>query len=128
VAVTSTTAGNHTNTISENTLLATDPTGAIQVTNWSPSSATLQVNAVQPPSPSKSFSGNTVWVGQISVLSINIKNNDVTNVLTQVSLSDSLPSNVAVCSPALPAGWNTNCGGSAAVTGPGGNPLASGEH
>ena len=127
VSVTSTTAGNLVNTIPATTLQAADPTGTIQVTNTTPASATLQVIAIQKPSLSKSFNGNTVWTGQISVLSIIIKNNDASSALTQVSLSDSLPNNVIVGSPALPAGWNTNCGGSAAVTGSGGLPLANGD-
>ncbi len=106
VNVTSTIAGNHVNTIPTGALNASDPTGTIPVTNTTPASATLQVNAVQPPSLSKAFAPNTVWVGQTSVLTITVRNNDTNTALTQLSLTDNLPTDVTVASFA-----STQCGG-----------------
>ena len=84
-------------------------------------------NSVLAPSVSKTFAPNTIWIGQNSVLTISIHNTDPNYPLSQVSLSDTLPSNVVVANPALPAGWNTNCGAGAAVAGPGGSALAPGD-
>lgn len=123
VSVTSTVSGNHDFYIPIGNLHATDPTGTTAVTNATDAKSTLFVNSLQPPSLSKSFNGNTVWVGQISTLSINIRNNDPNYPLTHVSLTDSLPANVRIASPAFPSEWNTNCGG-AVVNGPGGSSLA----
>ena len=103
---------------------ATDPTGTIPVTNTTPASATLQVNAVQPPSLSKTFAPNTVWVGQNSVLTITVRNTDTAASLTQTSLTDNLPTNITLATSPSPT--LTNCGGSASVTDTGGNPLAGG--
>ncbi|MGA2820793.1 MAG: hypothetical protein ABSF61_09085, partial [Anaerolineales bacterium] len=107
VDVTSTTAGNLVNTILANTLIATDPTGTIPVTNTTPASATLQVNAVHAPTLSKGFVPNTIWIGQTSTLTITIRNNDPNYAITRVSLTDNLPANVTVASP--PA--SPQCGG-----------------
>ncbi len=123
VNVTSTIAGNHVNTLPANTLRSVDPTGTIDVTNTTPASATLQVNAVQPPSLSKSFAPNTIWVGQSSALTITIRNNDTGAALTKVSLIDTLPANIVIAnSTVTPA----SCG-SVSVTGPSGSALASGD-
>ena len=124
VNVTSTIAGNHINTMPAGTLNATDPTGTVPVTNTTPASATLQVNAVQPPSLSKTFAPNTIWVGQNSVLTITVRNTDTAASLTQTSLTDNLPTNITLATPPSPT--LTNCGGSASVTNSGGNPLAGG--
>ncbi len=113
VHVTSSITGNHVNTIPANVLKATDPTGAIPVTNTTPASATLQVSTVQPPTLSKSFTPNTIWVGQTSQLAIVIRNNDLNAPLTQASLGDTLPPNVTIVNP--PAPTLTGCG-SASLT------------
>lgn len=123
VNITSTVAGNHVNTIPANTLRSTDPTGTIAVTNTTPASATLQVNAVQPPSLSKSFAPNTIWVGQTSQLTITIRNNDTSASLTQLSLTDNLPTNIVIANSTV----TTTACGSPTVTGPGGNPIANGD-
>ena len=125
VNVTSSIAGNHINNIPANTLNATDPTGTVAVTNTTPASATLQVNAVQPPSLSKSFAPNTIWVGQTSVLTITVRNNDTAAALTQTSLTDNLPANIRIANSSVTL---TSCGGGASVTGSGGNPLTSGRY
>jgi LPXTG-site transpeptidase (sortase) family protein len=125
VNVTSTIPTSYILTIPPNRLVSTDPTGTIAITNTTPASATLQVNTVQPPSVTKSFSSNTIWVGQTVTLSIRITNNDTNNSLTQVSLADTLPTNVYVYS--TPSVSGTNCGSSFSVTGPGGNTLSGGE-
>ena len=123
--VTSIIPGNHVNTIPDNALRSTDPTGTIIVTNTTPASATLQVNSVQPPSLSKTFAPNTVWVGQTSTLTITIRNTDTSAALTQLALTDTLPANILIAgSPALTL---TACGGSASVTGAGGNPISGGD-
>lgn len=125
VNVTSTIAGNHVNTIPTNTLKSTDPTGTVNVTNTTPASATLQVNAIQPPTLSKTFSPNTIWVGQTSQLTITVRNTDSNASLTQTSLTDNLPANIVIANP--PSVLLTSCGGSASVTGPGGGAAASGD-
>jgi LPXTG-site transpeptidase (sortase) family protein len=125
-SVTSTVSGNHDFLIPASNLHATDPTGTVAVTNDTDAKNTLFVNSLQPPSLSKSFNGNTVWVGQTSILSINIRNNDPNYPLTNVSLTDALPANVKIASSPLPGGWSTNCG-SPVVHGPGGGALAPGD-
>ncbi|HTX78440.1 MAG TPA: hypothetical protein VMC62_02180, partial [Longilinea sp.] len=127
VNVTSTIPSTYIPTIPANRLVSTDPTGTIDITNTTPASATLLVNSVQPPSLTKSFAKNTMWVGETTVMSIRITNNDTNYSLSQVSLTDALPTNIMVSSPALPSGWSTNCGSSVSVTGPGGSALAGGE-
>jgi LPXTG-site transpeptidase (sortase) family protein len=124
VNVTSIIPGNHVNTMPASVLNATDPTGTTPVTNTTPASATLQVNAVQPPSLSKTFAPNTIWVGQTSVLTITVRNTDTSASLTQTSLTDNLPTNIMLATPPSPT--LSGCGGSASVTDPGGNPLAGG--
>lgn len=95
VDVTSTTAGNLINTIPAGALTSTTLDGAtpVAITNTTPASATLNVIAVQPPSLSKNFVPNTIGVGQTSVLTITIRNNDTNNSLTQTTLTDTLPTN-----------------------------------
>lgn len=112
VKVSSITAGNHINSIPANTVRATNPAGTIQLTNPTPADATLRVNTVQPPSLSKTFSPNTIWVGQTSTLTITLRNTDTGTDLTNVSLTDNLPANVTVAAP--PA--SPQCGGSITST------------
>jgi LPXTG-site transpeptidase (sortase) family protein len=97
-------------------LINTIPTGALtstgndtNISNTTPASATLSVGTVQPPSLSKSFSPNTVWAGQTSQLTINIKNNDLYTDLTNASLTDSLPENIVVADPATFSLTGTGC-------------------
>ncbi len=119
--VTSLVATTHINTIPANNLKSTDPTGTIPVTNTASASNNLLVNAVLAPSVVKTFSNNTPYVGQVVTLTINIKNNDPTYTITDVSLTDSLPGQVRVANATV---TKTNCG-SPTVTGPTGNPLAA---
>ncbi|MBA3073493.1 MAG: hypothetical protein FP831_07850, partial [Anaerolineae bacterium] len=109
VNVTSTTANTYYNTIEALALKATDPTGTINITNQTPSSSNLVVSSITPPSLSKSFSSNTRWVGQNSTLTIRIRNNDLNYDLTQVSLTDNLPTNVKIAgTPGVT--FTSNCG------------------
>ena len=111
VDVTSTVAGNLVNTIPAGVLAATG--GGMDITNTTPASATLRVSVVQPPSLSKAFNPNTVYVGQTSQLTITIRNTDLVNALTELSVTDTLPLNVALASPVV--GSLTACGASAAL-------------
>ena len=103
VDVTSITPGNLINTIPEGALSASGPGGSFSVGNTSPSSATLNVDSIVAPSITKSFISNTVWIGQTSVLTINIKNNDLTHALSEVVLTDTVsdptPSSLVLASP-----------------------------
>jgi uncharacterized repeat protein (TIGR01451 family) len=117
VDVTSTTAGNLINTIPAGTLSATDGSGK-RVTNTTPASATLQVNTIIAPTVNKNFNAATIWAGQTSLLTINLLNQDPSNALTGVSVTDTLPENVVISntvfSPAM-----TNCGGGILTAVPG---------
>lgn len=115
IDVTSTTSGNLINTIGfgpVNGLSAKGNDGGtiVDITNTTPASATLNVVGVQPASVSKSFTPNTIWIGQPSVLAITIRNNDPTTTLTQASLTDTMPANVVLANPAVGATPLTNCG------------------
>ena len=120
VDVTSTTAGNQINTIPAGTLKSSGGDGT--VTNTTPASATLHVGAINPPSINKSFSPNTILVGQTSQLRVRIRNNDLGTQLTQASITDNLPTGVVLDDPVSAS--LTNCGGSATVTAsPGGSSV-----
>lgn len=122
IDVTSSTPGNLINTIPAGALSSTG--GGVSITNTTPASATLTVIGVTSPSLSKSFSPNTMFVGETSVLTITINNNDISGDLTQASLSDNLPAGVALANPALPATPLQNCGASATlVATPGGSSV-----
>ncbi|HSJ89873.1 MAG TPA: sortase [Anaerolineales bacterium] len=112
IDVTSTTMGNLINTIPRNALSSRG--NGETVTNTSPASATLHVDIVQSPTLSKSFSPNTILVGQTSQLTIRIRNNDLDNALTQSSLTDSLPADVVLANPVSSS--LSNCGSSATVS------------
>jgi LPXTG-site transpeptidase (sortase) family protein len=112
VDVTSITSGNQINTIPANTLQSTGDLGP--VTNTTPASATLHVGTIAPPSVSKSFSPNTILVGQTSRLTIRIRNNDPEAQLTQASITDNLPSGVVLANPVSLS--LANCGSSATTT------------
>ena len=113
IDVTSTTVGNLINTIPAGALTATDG-GGVTITNAESASATLRVESAGTPTVSKSFSPNTVWVGQTSQLSIVIRNTDLTVTLTQASITDSLPSGVSLANPVSPT--LTGCGASASLS------------
>ncbi len=106
IDVTSTTPGNLINTIVAGALTATG--GGEDITNTTPASATLRVGLVQPPSLSKTFAPNTMYIGQVSLLTITIRNNDLYTALTQATLTDTLPANVTVVGPGSPA--TSGCG------------------
>lgn len=112
VDVTASTPGNLINTLPAGALTSTGNGGTI--TNTTPASATLLVALILAPSITKSFTPNTVLVGQTSRLTIRIRNNDLTTTLTQASLTDDLPANVILATPVSPS--LTNCGASASVT------------
>ncbi len=107
VDVTSSQPGNLINTIPAGNLMAADPTGEIAITNPTDASATLMVNAVQPPSLSKTFAPNTIWVAQTSTLTITLRNNDTNTALAQVFVTDTLPNHITIASPDNAA---TTCG------------------
>lgn len=121
VNVSSVTPGNLINTIPAHSppgaigLTAQGNVGGIpvEITNTSPASATITVIAVSPPSLSKTFSPNTIFVGQTSQLTIRLNNNDVDTNLTGVSYTDNLPSGIVI---ATPNGLSVSgCGGGAVV-------------
>jgi LPXTG-site transpeptidase (sortase) family protein len=112
INVTATTAGNLINTIPAGALTSTGAGSSI--TNTSPASATLNVAGSPVPSISKSFSPGTIWVEGTSQLSIVIRNNEPITTLTQVSLTDTLPTNVFLADPISPT--LTGCGVSASLT------------
>ncbi|MBT7080588.1 MAG: hypothetical protein HN929_03850, partial [Chloroflexi bacterium] len=98
VDVTSFTVGNLVNTIPAGNLssLTEDPDSpgsSVPISNTTPASATLNVIGVEDPSLSKTFAPNTIWVGDTSVLSITIHNNDLASPLTHATVTDILPSN-----------------------------------
>jgi LPXTG-site transpeptidase (sortase) family protein len=112
IDVTSNTQGNLINTLPADALTSIG-NGDI-ITNTSPASATLNVVGVPPPTVNKSFSSSTIWAGEISRLSIVIRNNAPAVTLTQVSLTDSLPGNVFLADPVSPS--LTGCGASALLS------------
>jgi LPXTG-site transpeptidase (sortase) family protein len=112
VDVTSTTPGNLVNTIPVGAL--TGNGGGGTVANTTPASATLRVSNISAPTVSKRFTPTTVYVGETTTLEVNIRNTDLSNTLTQVSLTDNLPANVIAVGPAaIPT---SNCGAGAVVT------------
>jgi len=116
VNVTSTTIGNLINTIPASTLNASgnDNGTPVTITNTTPASATITVIAVTPPTISKGFSPNTIFVGQLSQLTITVNNNDTDTNLTQTSYTDTLPANVVLANPVSPV--VNNCGSSYTLT------------
>ncbi|HAV76569.1 MAG TPA: hypothetical protein DCX53_04355 [Anaerolineae bacterium] len=120
------TAGNLINTIPAHnpptdiglTADGNDAGTPVTITNTSPASATITVVAVSPPSLSKSFSPNTIFVGETSVLTITVNNNDADTNLTGATYTDTLPSGLVVSTPANIT--RTNCGSGSSVTAPSG--------
>ncbi len=111
VNVTSTTAGDLVNTIPAGGLTAI---GNGQLTsNTTPASATLSVSTVIAPSLAKSFTANTIWAGNTSVLAITITNNDPSNALSQIGITDTLPTNVVIANPPGATLTGAGCSGNA---------------
>lgn len=127
VSVTSTVPGNHINTIPANELTSTtlDAGVSVAITNTTPASATLNVITVQPPSLSKGFSPNTMFVGEVSTLTITLHNNDDNASLTNTTVRDALPAGVVVANP-LNASL-TGCGAGTLSSTLGGAPLVAGD-
>jgi hypothetical protein len=117
VNVTSSTAGNLINTIPAGALSSTG--GGTTISNTTPASATLNVTGSPTPTVSKSFSPTSIWAGQTSQLSIVIRNNELGRTLTQVSLTDNLPTNVFLANP---VNLGNTCGGTVTAT-PGGTTV-----
>ncbi len=126
VNVSSITSGNIINTIPAHnppadiglTANGIDGVTPVTVTNTSPASATITVIAVSPPSLTKSFAPNTIFVGDVSVLTIRINNNDVDTNLTGATYTDTLPTGLQVSTPANIT--RTNCGAGNVVNAPSG--------
>ena len=93
----------------------------LAVSNTSPVEETLNVTAVQVPSIVKSFAPNTIWVGQTSVLTINVTNNDPKVTLTEAALTDTLPAGVELANPLSVT--LTNCGDATYTAAAGGNTI-----
>ncbi len=89
IDVTSTISGNLINTIPTGGLTGIGGGGTI--TNTTPASATITVNGVSSPSLSKGFAPNTIFVGDVSQLTITLNNNDNVTNLTGTSYTDTLP-------------------------------------
>jgi LPXTG-site transpeptidase (sortase) family protein len=116
VNITATTQGNLTNTIQTGTFSA-DPVSGQVISNTDPASHTVKVNTLLPPSLTKSFTPNTVWVEGSSQMSIHITNTDA-HAITQVGLTDVLPGSVVVASPANPS-ISASCGSASLAANPG---------
>ncbi len=130
VDITSTTPGNLINRIPSGALTSTTLDGGtpVSITNTDPAEATLNVIGVADPSLSKSFAPNTIFVGDTSTLTITVHNNDTTNPLNDVTLTDSLPiSGGGEVELASPVNANLSGCGAGTLTDSGGvNPLIPG--
>lgn len=115
IDVTSTTPGNLINNLPIGVLTGTGGGGTI--TNPTEASATLRVGSVQPPSLSKAFAPNTVFVGDISRLTITLRNNDLATSLTETSYTDNLPANVLLAANVNPV--LNGCGSGTVTADPG---------
>lgn len=127
VNVSSITAGNLINTIPIGGLTANGGGGS--ASNITPASATLRVSSVQPPSLSKTFNPNTMYVGQTSRLQITLRNNDTATSLTNAAYTDTLPDSVIVATPSatapvIPAPTMTGCGSATITAAPGTRPIS----
>ena len=135
VDVTSYTSGNLINTIptgglTSETIDPESPSGPpVPISNTTPASATLNVIAVEDPSLSKAFAPNTIFVGDTATLSITIHNNDITSPLTELSVTDVLPTNgdgdIQLISPLNFS--LTGCGAGATLEDGSGNTLNPGD-
>ncbi len=124
INVSSVTSGNLINTILANNLSSQGNDGGtpVSITNLTPASATITVIAISPPALSKSFTPNTIYVGETSVLTIRLNNNDANYNLTGATYTDTLPTGLVVASP---NGLTlTNCGPGTAAATPGGATIS----
>jgi uncharacterized repeat protein (TIGR01451 family) len=127
VNVTSLVPGNKIFSINSGVLLAKLNDGKdTDITNGDPANATVQVDEVSPPTISKVFNPNLIFLNGVSVLSVTVRNTSTLYPLTQVNFTDTLPTNIKIASTPLPSDWNSGCG-SAALKGPSGAALASGD-
>jgi LPXTG-site transpeptidase (sortase) family protein len=114
VNVSSITQGNQINTIPAGALTADDGSGN-HASNTTPASTTLQVSTMNPPSVNKGFGNPTMYAGDISLLTINLVNQDASHDLSGVGITDTLPANLTIAttvhSPAL-----TGCGSDPLLT------------
>lgn len=124
VNVSSVTAGNLINTIPANNLSASgnDNGTPVTITNTTPASATITIIAVTPPSLSKGFVPNTIFVGDISELTIRVNNNDIDTNLTNLSYTDTLPGGLVLANPVNAV--VTDCGPFSLTANPGSNTVA----
>ncbi|HEU0291726.1 MAG TPA: sortase [Anaerolineales bacterium] len=116
INVSSVTSGNLINTIPANNLTSQGNDGGtiVNITNTTPASATITVIGVTPPSLSKGFSPNTIFVGEVSRLTITLNNNDSNTNLTGTSYMDTLPAGLVL---AIPVNATvTGCGSGYALT------------
>jgi uncharacterized repeat protein (TIGR01451 family) len=109
IAVTSTSTGSYTDTMS-----AGDVTSTNAAANTAGASAKLTVATVAAPSVTTTFDQNQIGINGTSLLSISIVNKNTTIALSGVSFTDSLPAGVNV---ATPSGISTgsSCGATATV-------------
>jgi LPXTG-site transpeptidase (sortase) family protein len=111
VTVTGATAGSKVNT-----------TGTVTSTNGGDgNTATDTLTVISPPSIAKTFSPDSITVGNISSLQFTITNSNVGTALTGVAFTDTLPAGVTVTSAI-----SSECGGTLTVTAPGSITLSSG--
>ncbi len=108
VVVTSTTQGNLINTILSGAVTAKDAGGDL-ASNTTPASATLQVSTILAPTVDKSFNAATVFAGVPSQMTIDINNQDASNALTNVGLTDNLPANVVIANSPSPSVSGAGC-------------------
>lgn len=121
VPISSVTPGNIINVIPVGALSAQGNEGAIS--NTSPASATITIVEVSPPSMSKTFNPNTIYIGDVSRMTIRINNNDRNASLTNVSFNDNLPPGLILATPALLS--TSGCGVGAVITAADGGTLLS---
>jgi LPXTG-site transpeptidase (sortase) family protein len=116
VNISSVTSGNLINTIPANNLVSqgNDNGTIVNITNTTPASATITVIAVTPPSVSKGFSPNTIFIGEVSRLTITLNNNDTNTNLTGTSYTDTLPAGLLLATPVNATVMN--CGAGSVLT------------
>ncbi|MCA6509691.1 MAG: DUF11 domain-containing protein [Pseudanabaena sp. M109S1SP2A07QC] len=111
VDVVTTVQGNSVNTIPVNGL-----DNDQDQRNAQPASATLQVRAMNNPSLSKTIAPSTIAVGETALLTITLRNNDLILPLTNVSFTDTLPTNVLIAGTPDLGGTCLTIGGGLAST------------
>jgi uncharacterized repeat protein (TIGR01451 family) len=112
-------AVNKTNTLAAGTV--TGVSGGFPASNVNPATSVLTVNPYIYPTMSKSFATDPIFVGQSSLLTINLTNNDSTT-FTNVAYTDTLPAGLVVNGAATK---NPACsGGSVSPSVAGGNTIS----